>query len=289
MILVTGSAGKTGQAVIQALIAREAAVRALVHRPAQVQTVEALGAQEVAVGDMRVRVTMDQAARGVRAIYHICPNMNPDEVAIGQIAIASARAAGVEHFVYHSVLHPQTEAMPHHWQKLRVEEILFESGLPYTILQPAAYMQNVLAYWDQILERQIYPVPYSVNTHLGMVDLEDVALAAANVLTNSGHEGATYELAGADVLTQIDLARTLSKQLGRVIRAETVPIDVWARQARASGLGDYQVEALIKMFRYYERYGFWGNHNTLSWLLRRPPTTFAAFVRRTVQERLGKK
>ncbi len=288
MILVTGAAGKTGQAVIRALIAREATVRALVHRPAQVQTVEGLGAQEVAVGDMRVRVTMDQAARGVRAIYHICPNMSPDEVAIGQIAIASARAAGIEHFVYHSVLHPQTEAMPHHWQKLRVEEQLFESGLPFTILQPAAYMQNVLAYWGQILERQIYPVPYSVNTRLGMVDLEDVALAAANVLTKPGHEGATYELAGAEVLTQIDVARTLSKQLGRVIRAETVPIDAWARQARASGLGDYQVEVLIRMFRYYERYGFWGNPNTLGWLLRRPPTTFAAFVRRTVQERPGK-
>lgn len=287
MILVTGAAGKTGQAVIRALIAREAAVRALLHRPAQVQTVEGLGAQEVAVGDMRVRVTIDQAARGVRAIYHICPNVNPDEVAIGQIAIASARAAGVEHFVYHSVLHPQTEAMTHHWRKLRVEEMLFESGLPYTILQPAAYMQNVLAYWDQILERQIFPVPYSVNTRLGMVDLEDVALAAASVLTRPGHEGATYELAGAEVLTQIDVARTLSKQLGRVIRAETVPIDVWERQARASGLGDYQVEALIRMFRYYERYGFWGNPNTLSWLLRRPPATFATFVQRTVQERSG--
>lgn len=284
MILVTGAAGKTGQAVIRALIAREAAVRALVYRPAQVQTVEGLGAQEVTVGDMRVRATMDQAARGVRAIYHICPNMNPDEVAIAQMAIASARAAGIELFVYHSVLHPQTEAMPHHWQKLRVEEMLFESGLPYTILQPAAYMQNVLAYWDQIMERGVYVVPYAVNTRLGMVDLEDVALAAARVLEEPGHEGATYELAGSEALTQIEIARILSKQLKRVIRAEAMPIETWERQARASGLGDYQVEALIKMFRYYERYGFWGNPNTLSWLLRRPPTTFAAFVQRVIAD-----
>jgi len=246
-----------------------------------------LGAQEVVAGDMRVQATVNQAAQGVRAVYHICPNMSPQEVAIGRIAIQAARTAGIEHFVYHSVLHPQTETMPHHWQKLRVEEQLFESGLSYTILQPAAYMQNVLAYWDQMLERNVYPVPYAVNTRLGMVDLEDVAAAAAIVLTEPGHEGATYELAGSEVLTQMEVARILSKQLGRVIRAETVPLDLWERQARASGLGDYQVETLARMFRYYERFGFWGNSNVLSWLLRRPPTTFAAFVQRTVQERLG--
>ncbi len=287
MILVTGAAGKTGQAVIRALVAREATVRALVRRPQQTRAVEELGAQEVVAGDMRVQATVNQAAQGVRAVYHICPNMSPQEVAIGRIAIQAARAAGIEHFVYHSVLHPQTETMPHHWQKLRVEEHLFECGLPYTILQPAAYMQNVLAYWDQMLERNVYPVPYAVNTRLGMVDLEDVAAAAAIVLTEPGHEGATYELAGSEVLTQMEVARILSKQLGRVIRAETVPLDLWERQARASGLGDYQVETLARMFRYYERFGFWGNSNVLSWLLRRPPTTFAAFVQRTVQERLG--
>jgi hypothetical protein len=33
--------------------------------------------------------------------------------------------------VYHSVLHPQTEQMPHHWHKLRVEEMLLESRLPW--------------------------------------------------------------------------------------------------------------------------------------------------------------
>ena len=286
MILVTGAAGKTGRAVIRALTTRGEAVRALVHRPEQVWPVEDWGAQEVLVGDMRVQATMDQAARGVRAVYHICPNISPDEVAIGQAAIAAARSAGVEHFVYHSVLHPQTETMPHHWQKLRVEERLFESGLYYTILQPSAYMQNVLAHWDQILAQGIYPVPYSAETRLGMVDLEDVAEAAAAVLTEPGHTRATYELGGAEVLSQIEVAAILGQQLGHPVRAEVVPLEAWKRRARASGLSDYQVETLAEMFRYYARYGFWGNPRVLNWLLRRPPTTFAAFVARTAQERL---
>jgi len=278
MILVTGAAGKTGQAVIRALVAKGAVVRALVHRSEQIQTLEALGAQEVIAGDMRVQATMDQAARGVRAMYHICPNISPDELATGQVAIRAARTAEVEHFVYHSVLHPQTEAMPHHWQKLRVEERLFESGLCYTILQPAAYMQNLLAHWDQILERGVYPVPYALETRLGMVDLEDVAAAAAVVLTEAGHAAATYELAGSEALTQVEVAAILSQKLGCPVHAEVVSREAWKRQARVSGLGDYQVETLVKMFDYYERYGFWGNPRQLGWLLGRPPTPFAAFV-----------
>jgi NAD(P)H dehydrogenase (quinone) len=286
MILVTGAAGKTGRAIIQALSARGHAVRALVHRPEQVQPVEELGAQEALVGDMRLPETLKRAVRGAAAIYHICPNMNPDEVGIGQAAIAAAQAAGLERFVYHSVLHPQTEAMPHHWLKLRVEERLFESGLAYTILQPAAYMQNVLAHWDRIVGQGVLPVPYAVETRLGMVDLQDVAAAAAVVLTEPGHAGATYELAGAEVLSQIEVARTLEEQLRRPVRAETVPIADWERGARTAGLDNYQVETLIKMFRYYERHGFWGNAHILRWLLLRPATSFAAFVARTAQGQL---
>jgi uncharacterized protein YbjT (DUF2867 family) len=285
MILVTGAAGKTGWAVIRALAAKGAAVRALVYRPEQGWLVQAWGAQEVVVGDMRLQATMEQAVAGARAVYHICPNMSPDEVAIGQAAIAAARSAGVEHFVYHSVLHPQTEAMPHHWLKLRVEEQLFESGLSHTILQPAAYMQNVLAYWEAIVEQGVYAVPYAVETRLGMVDLEDVAEVAALVLTAAGHAGATYELAGVEVMSQIEVAASLSQGLGRRVRAETVPLDVWEQRARRSGMGDYQVETLVKMFRYYEHHGFWGNPRVLSWLLGRSPTSFDAFVARSAHER----
>jgi uncharacterized protein YbjT (DUF2867 family) len=237
---------------------------------------------------MRLQATMLQASQGIQAIYHICPNMSPDEVAIGQAAIMAARTAGVERLVYHSVLHPQTEAMPHHWHKLRVEEQLFESGLSTTILQPAAYMQNVLASWEVIVGQGLYPVPYAIETRLGMVDLQDVAEAAATVLTTAGHAGATYELVGVEALSQIEVAAILSRGLGRTVSAEAVPLDVWEHRARGSGLGEPQIEMLVKMFRYYESYGFWGNPGVLGWLLGRPPTSFAAFVERTIREGLAK-
>ncbi len=283
MILVSGAAGKTGRAIIRALAARGQTVRGLVRRPEQVELVEGIGAREAVIGDMRYRAAMEQAVRGVRAVYHICPNVSPDEVAIGRIVIAAARSAGVERFCYHSVLHPQVEAMPHHWLKMRVEEQLFESGLAYTILQPVAYMQNVLAQWEHILERGVYPVPYPAQTRLGMVDLEDVAEAAAIVLTEEGHAGAIYELAG-ETLSQVAVAAVLSERLGRPVRVEVVALDAWERRARAAGLGEYQVATLLKMFRYYERCGFWGNPRVLGWLLGRAPARFVDFVERVVRE-----
>ena len=62
MILVTGAAGKTGQAVIKALVARRQPVRALVRRDEQTQIVKSLGAEEAIVGDMRDATTLKRAA-----------------------------------------------------------------------------------------------------------------------------------------------------------------------------------------------------------------------------------
>jgi NAD(P)H dehydrogenase (quinone) len=233
---------------------------------------------------MRDPMTLRQATQGARAIYHICPNVSPDEIQIGKAAIIAAHDAGVEQFVFHSVMHPQTEAMTHHWNKLRVEEAMFESGLAFTILQPASYMQNVLAGWHTITERGVYAVPYTVEARMSMVDLEDVAQAAAIVLTEPYHLGATYELAGPEVLTQTQVAEVLSTYLKRVVRAEQVTIEEWTRQAQASGMGQYQIETLVRMFNYYDRHGFWGNPHTLTSLLGRTPTKLEAFIKRTVRQ-----
>jgi uncharacterized protein YbjT (DUF2867 family) len=280
MILVTGAAGKTGLAVCRTLVARGALFRAVVRRSEQVHVLRALGAADALVADMRSGADLAEAARGARALIHICPNMNPDEVQIGGAAIHAAQQARVEHFIFYSVLHPQTEEMPHHWHKLRVEEAVLRSGLRYTILQPAPYLQNILAGWDSIVSHGVYRVPYAAATPLGLVDLDDIAAATAIVATTSGHEGATYELAGDEILTQTDVARVLSRVVGREIRVEVEPHDAWERRARAAGITPYAIDTLIKMFRYYERYGFFGNGNVLRWLIGRNAGGLEAFARR---------
>jgi uncharacterized protein YbjT (DUF2867 family) len=290
MNLITGAAGKTGKAIVRVLAGSGQPVRALVYRSDQIQAVEGLGAKDVFVGDMRDAGTLRQAMLGVESVYHICPNVHPEEIAVGREVINAAAESGVNHFVYHSVLHPQTEAMPHHWRKMRVEEYLFESGLPFTILQPAVYMQNMLANWESILQTGKYSVPYAVESRLSMVDLEDVALSAAIVLTAKQpgkdrplHDGATYELTGTRAMAQLEVAEILSQGCGRPVTVEKLPIETWEARARASGMSDYQVTTLIKMFTYYEKFGLSGNLHVLSWLLNRPATSFEAFVKRTAE------
>jgi len=283
MILVTGAGGKTGGAVVQALAARGAAVRGLARSAAAEAGLRALGAAEVVVGDMRQAADLARAMAGAAAVYHICPNVHPDEVAIGQAAIAAARAAGVGHFVFHSVLHPQTEAMPHHWHKLRVEEALFTSGLLFTILQPAPYMQNILAGWAAITGRGVYTVPYPVESRLSLVDLEDVGQAAAIVLGSAAHHGAVYELAGTLPMSQVEVAAALTEALGRPVAAVSESVDTWERRVRGAGLGEMPIATLRRMFDYYARYGLPGNPNVLGWLLGRAPTTFGEFAGRMAQ------
>ena len=287
MILITGAAGKTGRAALRTLAKMGYPVKALVFRAEQIQEVEALGVKEVLAGDMRDSAILTRAMQEVSSVYHICPNLHPDEVSIGQRIIDAAKMAGVAHFVYHSVLHPQIEEMPHHWKKMQVEEYLFASGLAFTILQPGVYLQNILASWKEILETGDYTVPYSVDSRLSMVDLEDVALAAAIVLTevhSEGkqpvHAGATYELAGTPI-THCEVAASLTKHLGRPVAAMSITTDDWKRRQNTSGLGDYQLSTLVKMFDYYDKHGLFGSPHVLNWLLNRPGTSLDTFIERT--------
>jgi uncharacterized protein YbjT (DUF2867 family) len=280
MILITGAGGKTGRAVIAALAAKGEAVRAFVRREASADTARCAGAREVVVGQMDDADALTQATRDVRAIYHICPNVSPYEFAYGKTMISAAKRAGVPRFVYHSVLRPHIATMPHHWEKARVEEMLFASGLSFTVLQPAAYMQNILAAWPAIVGEGVFRVPYPTATRLSLVDLDDVAEAAATVLTQSGHDGATYELVGTPGLNQTEVAMVLGHALAREVRAVAETVEDWDARAQAAGLDDYARETLVKMFAYYAAHGLVGNPNVLRWLLGRAPATVAEFAAR---------
>ena len=279
MILVTGAAGKTGTEVIHALSKSGQPVRAWVRRAEQA---EGLLAADSVVGDLEDARLWQHACRNVDALYLICPNMHAHELSIGKMALRAAMEAGVSRVVYHSVLHPQTEEMPHHWQKLRVEEEILRSGAPFTILQPGAYMQNVLAYQESILASGRYAVPYDIRARFALVDLTDVARAAARVLTESGHAGATYELAGPANLSSTEIAQTLADHLQRPVLPVQTPLEEWEQSAISSGLSTAAIDSLAAMFRYYDRYGLTGNSNILGWLLGCCPTSFSQFVARTI-------
>lgn len=283
MILVTGAAGKTGLAVLAALKARGAKVRAIVRDDAQILPVRQAGATEVVVGDLLDADVWRLATTAVSHIYHIGPNLHPNEVRIGQLMIAAARAIGNCRVVYHSVIHPQIREMPHHWRKLKVENILFDSGLPFTVLQPTAYMQNLLPYLSAIQNDGILPVPYPAATSLSLVDLHDVATVAAKVLTEHGqHRYATYELVGTEPLSQTAVADTFSQILHRPIEVRPVSLATWEAQALANSTAKETVKTAVAMFTYYATSGMTGNPQVLRFLLGHEPTSLADFIKRTV-------
>ena len=277
MILVTGAAGKTGLHALRALEARGLAARALVRRPEQEEIVRRAGASEVQVGDLTDPSDLARACDGVSAIYLVCPNLHDGELDIAGAVMDAALRSGAPHLIYHSVLHPQTTSMPHHWRKLQVEEKVFESGLPFTILQPCAYLQNLEPYVDEARRTGQLVVPFDVDKPFSMVDLRDVAeVVAALVVTvatePAAHRYATYELCGAP-LSHRQVADELGRRFGRPVTARSISIDTW--RAAATGLDARRLDELCKMFAYYDRHGFVGGSGVLRSLLGREPRGLA--------------
>ncbi len=207
-VAVLGGHGKTGRAVCAALSATGRA------DPVP------LGRAESA--------DLTAALSGCAAVYVIAPNLHPDEAEYVADAVVAAQLAGVTRIVYHSVASPYVPAMPHHLGKAAAEDVVRRSGLVWTILQPGAYLQNL----DLTGPVQ---VPYDVDVTFGFLDLADLGAAAATVLLQDGHAGATYELASRSA-SVAGLAAEAGVSAERVDDPGTHP---W----------------LSAMFAYYDRHG----------------------------------
>ncbi|NED91844.1 NmrA family NAD(P)-binding protein, partial [Streptomyces sp. SID11233] len=100
-------------------------------------------AKETLVADLLEPARRREAMAGVETVVHIGPLFHHREAEIGHAVVAEARRAGVGHFVQFSVVHPQIEALLNHQAKLAVERFVLQSPVPFTILQPMHYLQNI--------------------------------------------------------------------------------------------------------------------------------------------------
>ena len=285
MILITGANGQVGRAIIKALLSKGEQVRAFVFRNEHVQEIKKLGDMDVVVGNMLNQEDLDRAFSGVNRVYHICSAINPDEVLIGEMVINAARKANVKHFVFHSVLHSVLQEMPHHQKKLIVEQLVVDSGIPYTIVQPTVFMQNIFESWNSIVEKGVFVQKFFTthNTRMCLVDLDDVAEAAAIILTSSDHFNASYEFSGSENLSLQDMVEVMGQCLNREIKVETLSDEMLSSQLRKFGADDYRVNTLLKMFHHYNEHGFYGNPNILKWMIGRKPNDFITFFKRALE------
>jgi uncharacterized protein YbjT (DUF2867 family) len=267
MIVVTAAGGSTGTAVVRELRARDLPVRAVVAGRGERPQLTALGA-EVVTAELTSPMQWSGVLAGAEALYLIWPNFDPDEADGARAIFAEARRAGLPRLVYHSVLRPQARAMPHHAAKDRAEQALDASGLTWRVLQPCAYADNLDAGLPEVVRAGVLRSPWGLSRGQSLVDLRDVAAAAAVLLTEDGLDGGTFEAVGPEALTAPRLAELISARLGREVTAEDV---VPTGEVPTS----YAGRCRRSMFDWYRAHGFTGSPRVLTTLLRRPPRTFA--------------
>jgi uncharacterized protein YbjT (DUF2867 family) len=268
VIVVTAAGGRTGTAIARSLRARGRSVRALVGTDRPRPELDALGA-DVAVADLSDPAAVAPHLADAAALYLIWPNFDPREAAGATALLDAARDAGVGRVVYHSVLRPQARSMPHHAAKDRVEEHLDASGLAWRVLQPCAYADNVDAGLARVAETGRFPSSWGLEQGQSLVDVRDVADAAAVLLSEDGLDGGTFEAVGPEPLTAPRIAELLTENLGRPVTAVDAP------DGPVPPLDDYAAHCLRRMFNHYRAHGFTGSPRVLTALLGRPPRTFA--------------
>ncbi|MCD1286881.1 MULTISPECIES: NmrA family NAD(P)-binding protein [unclassified Brevibacterium] len=235
-IAIVSGTGKTGRAIAEA--------------------VRALGALPVPLG--RKELTDPVAAlRGCQAAYLMAPNLHGDELELTEKLLNACHLAGIERIVYHSVAAAYAPSMPHHLAKAESEDRVRRSSLPFTIVQPCAYVDNVLPGL-----RSASPgisVAYNPDTPFGLIGLRDVGEAAARLLTSNDHLGATLELGGPRLVSIREVVQVASRVLGTAVALNVITPADWAREQEArgaeSGLDAREREWLTAMFDYYDYYG----------------------------------
>lgn len=277
-MLVVGAAGRFAGLVPQALRDKGVTVRGLVRDAQRAPRALANGVDEVAVADLRSPETLAAALDGIDGVFYIGPAFAPDESQLGVNMVAAARRAGVRRFVFSSVIQPTDVSLANHASKIPVEQALFDSGLQFTVLQPANFHQNLLGGWASVMAEGVFAEPYPVDMPVARVDYRDVAEVAALALTTDRLAHGCFELAGEAGLTRTQIAAMMSDALGRTIVAGEVEFERWAARLPL----DYtaaQWNLLRRVHEHYATHGLRANTLVLQAILGRPPRSMQAFVR----------
>ena len=219
MILVT-TAGKVGSEAARLLAQREVPVRVLVRDPDKAKALADAGA-EIAVGDLAVPASIDEAMAGVTSVVLVSPAVPAQELNV----VASAARAGVGHVVKATSKATADSPIARRRWQTEIEAGLAASGVPHTLLRSNAYMHNVLALAPAIAKTSGFGSSAGQG-RTGMIDARDVAAVAAGIAASPApHAGKTYWLTGPALISYYDVAAVLSKLLGRTITYRELTFD----------------------------------------------------------------
>ena len=240
MILITGATGMFGSRVLRETLARQAEVRALVHSPANAGQVRAGGA-DVVVGDLDEPESLAAVFAGVDTAFIVSPL--DERIAIREAnALQAAQEAGVRRIVklYGAVRHHGDPLDALHMASI---EAIRESGLSWALVPPSSVMDTTMLDLAEAIRSFGCLVGCAGDGRVGLVAADDVARAAAVVLTERDEHGANYELTGPEALSMAEMAAVLSEVLGRTITYQDMPETEFRKLAvEQGGIPEDQVD-----------------------------------------------
>jgi uncharacterized protein YbjT (DUF2867 family) len=276
MILVVGATGTNGREVALRLAKAGRKVRGLVRGRDRADDLARAGV-ETAQGDLDDPASLDAALRGVERAF-VLTAVARRGVGWFRNFFEAAQRAGTRHVVKFSALgagEAGAEILRQHGES---DELLRASGLPYTILRPNSFYQNMLWSAAAIREQGTFYLPMR-DARLGLVDVRDIAAVAVAALTEAGHEGKTYELTGPEALSYADVAATLSKVLGKPVRYVDVPPEAAKQSMLAAGMPEWNAAAVAELYGVFASGRCAGTTDTVERVTGRPAATFEQFAR----------
>lgn len=245
MILIIGATGMFGSRVLRETAATGAGVRALVRSQARTQALPDVGA-EIAIGDLDSPESLDRAFAGVDTVFLV--SAMDDRIRVRELnALEAAQRAGVQRIVklYGAVRHHQDALDALHVASI---EAIKASGLEWALVSPNSVMETSLLSQVEFIKAAGALMAPAGEGRVGLVAADDVARAAAAVLTKSGDSGNNYELTGPQALTMGEMAAALSEALGRPIGYVDLPEDEFRRiLVEEAGFPEDQVDIQVML------------------------------------------
>src|SRR6185437_1927501 len=197
-VFVTGGTGTVGRPLVQKLSARGVEVSVLTRSAEKARALRD-GVRGV-IGDIADLDLLRRHFTETDALF-LNTEITTEELYQAILTADIAAKAKVKHLVFLSGQDPDIMFKPPHCAvKSATENAIRLMGVPFTFLRPNTFMQNDLQLLEAIVLGGIYPVPFGTGG-VSRIDVNDIAEAAAIVLTTEGHIGKTYTLPGPEVLT----------------------------------------------------------------------------------------
>jgi nucleoside-diphosphate-sugar epimerase len=231
-VLLTGGTGLLGGALLAVLLGQGHEVRALV-REGSPRAANLDPRVEVVRGDAGDARSLSLALSGTDALLHVAG------IEYAAQAVEAARLARVGRLVVVGSTSVHS-AYPHRsGPRLRMEALVRDSGLDYTIVRPAMIygteqdrnMHRLLRFLDR---SPVFPMFGSGENLWQPVYYEDCARGVYEALQRPVAIGQAYDLPGAEPLAYLDLVRTAAGALGRKPRIVRLPLEPVRRALAAA-------------------------------------------------------